>query len=54
MFPKCKPLNSNMTAEHFVIANNDNEWTMTLAHQVLTENMPDDQVKAEWRKHRNP
>ena len=50
MFPKCKSLNSELSAEQFVTANCD-EGTMTSAHQVLTDNLPDDQIMAEWKKH---
>ena len=51
VFPKCKPLDSEPSAEQFITTNND-EGTMAAAHQVLSNNIPDDQIMAVWRKHR--
>ena len=50
MFPKCKPLDSEHSAEQFITMNS-NEGTMASTHQVLSDNIPDNQIMAEWRKH---
>ena len=50
VFHKCKLLKSEPSAEQFITANCD-EGTMTSAHQVLTDNMSDDQIMAELKRH---
>ena len=50
VFPRYKPIDSEPNAEQFLTANSD-EGTMTLACHVLSNNTPDDQITAEWRRH---
>ena len=49
MFPRCKALNSNSAEEDFAVVNNDKK-TMASAHQVLNDNMSEEQAIAEWTK----
>ena len=50
VFPKCKQLNNAVTAKQFLVANN-NTCIMDLAHQVISENLPDDYLRNKWEKH---
>ena len=47
---KCKQLNSTITAEQFVAANND-MCIMEAAKQALAEDLTDEHFKNEWEKH---
>ena len=48
--PKCKQLNSTITAEQFVATNNDTR-IMEAAKQALAEDLTDEHLKNEWEKH---
>ena len=48
--PRCKPLEGEPSTEQFITDNSD-EGTMTMACQVLSDNTPDEQIIAEWRRH---
>ena len=50
VFPRCKPLENEPSVEQFITMNSD-ESIMAAGHQVLKDNVPDDQIMADWRKH---
>ena len=49
VMPKCKMLISNSTTDDFTVANND-EKTITVARQALSEEICEEQAIMEWER----